>query len=540
MNSPLARARVASARSAPARSRPRPANASVPSRTRSDQQRRVDAVRPAPAEDHGSDRDQQHDLHDLDRQDAPHLRGDQLGPRQRRAAEPLEDAVVPLVRGRDAEVDQAVAMIASASAPGSRKSTGAPVAVGRTATEAKKSRTTTGMTIVTSTFSPRRAVSRSSIAGLGRGRRGRLRPAGSRAASRRRADELEVDVLEAAAAGPQLDDQPIAALGAPRRERGDQRRIRRRLRRPGSARRRRRATSVRPAGRPAERRSSVATSPGVERPVEPEAERAIAPGASSAGVPDATTRPPSSTTIRSASRSTSVRSWLVSRIAGPRRAGPRRSRGSRRAPPGPCPPSARRGSRPRAVRRAPARARAAGARRRTAGDSGVSRHGPQPDQVEQLVGVARVGVEPAVLAGASRAAAPAGRCRRPGASARPAPAAPGPPPRVRPEDADAPAVGAAIALDDLDGRRLARAVRARAARRARRRATVERHAVEHGSLAVALDEPVDDDRRVAGRSLRDPGVLAFEVGVGQLADLDRAEDPGPIDEVASAAGPPTR
>ena len=54
-------------------------------------------------------------------------------------------------------------MIASASAPGSRKSTGAPSPVGRTLTEAKKSRTTTGMTIVTRTFSPRRAVSRSSI-----------------------------------------------------------------------------------------------------------------------------------------------------------------------------------------------------------------------------------------------------------------------------------------------------------------------------------------------------------------------------------------
>ena len=60
-------------------------------------------------------------------------------------------------------------MTASARAPGSRKSTGRPLPVGRTLTEAKKSRTTTGMTIVTRTFSPRRAVSRSSIAGLGAG-----------------------------------------------------------------------------------------------------------------------------------------------------------------------------------------------------------------------------------------------------------------------------------------------------------------------------------------------------------------------------------
>ena len=52
-----------------------------------------------------------------------------------------------------------------------------------------------------------------------------------------------------------------------------------------------------------------------------------------------------------------------------------------------------------------------------AGQAPVARLGdrPQPDQVEQLVRVARLGVEAAVLAGASRAAGPAGRCRRPGA-----------------------------------------------------------------------------------------------------------------------------
>ena len=56
-----------------------------------------------------------------------------------------------------------VAMTASAIAPGSRKSTGRPAGVGRTPADAKKSRTTAGMTMVTRTFSPRRAVRRSSV-----------------------------------------------------------------------------------------------------------------------------------------------------------------------------------------------------------------------------------------------------------------------------------------------------------------------------------------------------------------------------------------
>ena len=67
------------------------------------------------------------------------------------------------------------------------------------------------------------------------------------------------------------------------------------------------------------------------------------------------------------------------------------------------------------------------------------------------------------------------------------------------EHADPPAVRAPIALDDLDGRRLARAVRPEQRDELARR-DLERDPVEHGPLAVALDQPVDDDQRVAARS----------------------------------------
>ena len=100
--------RVASARRAPAISRPSPANASVPEQEPDDEQR--PARRPVPGRQprtRDGDRDEQDDLADLDDEDRGHLRGEQTGPGQRRAAEPLEDAVVALVGGRDAEVDQA-------------------------------------------------------------------------------------------------------------------------------------------------------------------------------------------------------------------------------------------------------------------------------------------------------------------------------------------------------------------------------------------------------------------------------------------------
>ena len=125
------------------------------------------------------------------------------------------------------------------------------------------------------------------------------------------------------------------------------------------------------------------------------------------------------------------------------------------------------------------------------------RHRPQSDQVEQLVGVARVGVEPAVLP--ERLARP-----RPRVDAAVLEHQPDPCPqrrtarrRIQPEHTGPSAVGAAIALDDLDRGRLARAVGTEQGDELAGRHR-QRHAVEDGPLAVALDQPVDDDRRVAG------------------------------------------
>ena len=74
---------------------------------RDDEEGRRRARTRPPAEDRSGDRDQQHDLPDLDGQDGQHLGREQPAARQRRATEPLEDPVVALVGGRDAEVDEA-------------------------------------------------------------------------------------------------------------------------------------------------------------------------------------------------------------------------------------------------------------------------------------------------------------------------------------------------------------------------------------------------------------------------------------------------
>ena len=105
----------------------------------------------------------------------------------------------------------------------------------------------------------------------------------------------------------------------------------------------------------------------------------------------------------------------------------RRSGGSRRGPPGPSRRSARRAAGPRVARRAPARGRAAAARRRTAAGSACPADVPEPDEVA-AARRGRAGRRGTPRTGAgSRAAEPACRCRRPGASARPGPGAPRPP-----------------------------------------------------------------------------------------------------------------
>ena len=78
------------------------------------------------------------------------------------------------------------AMTARASDPGSRKSTGRPAIPGTIPAVAKNSRTAAGMTIVTRTFSPRRAVSAQLLRGeRGRGAERRRRPAHATASTSR-------------------------------------------------------------------------------------------------------------------------------------------------------------------------------------------------------------------------------------------------------------------------------------------------------------------------------------------------------------------
>ena len=113
--------------------------------------------------------------------------------------------------------------------------------------------------------------------------------------------EAQEHVLEALAPGPQVGERQVV-LGQPGRERGDV-----------GGRGRRLARGTRP-GRPRRRRVSDRPSAAVSRPggapkriSSPPAERI-----SSAGVPLATTVPWSMITTRSASRSASSSSWVVS------------------------------------------------------------------------------------------------------------------------------------------------------------------------------------------------------------------------------------
>ena len=107
MNSPFARASVASARSAPGHEQAEAREGERAEEHRHDEHDGRRAGPGSPAEDQGRDGDEQDDLRHLHGEDRRHLGGEEVGARQGRAAEPLEDAVVPLVCGRDAEVDQA-------------------------------------------------------------------------------------------------------------------------------------------------------------------------------------------------------------------------------------------------------------------------------------------------------------------------------------------------------------------------------------------------------------------------------------------------
>ena len=391
-------------------------------------------------------------------------------------------------------------MTASARVPGRRKSTGTPLPVGRIATEAKKSRTTTGITIVTSTFSPRRAVSRSSIpvwarVAATRGA-GRL-TARPRPVRRLPADELEVRVLEAPAGGPELDDEPPGG-GAPAGQGRDDLGVRRGTLEPVAA-----AVAVGMDGqsRAGSRRAPVPAPP--PRPC-----RATGPGGSAAAPSPRPATPPASRQRRSGprpgrrsgrpvARRRSGRGWS-SGSRRHRRAGPRRSPGSWHGPPGPSRPSARRGSRPRVDRRARARARVAGARRRTAACSGSAPpRSARPARAARPGHADRRGSWPywrSVSRGWARGSMPPPWSISPTRARSARPPVAGSTPRTR----AVPPSAAPVALDDLDRGRLARAVRSEQ-RDEFPAADRQRDAVEDGPRPVALDQPVNDDHRVAGR-----------------------------------------
>ena len=406
---------------------------------------------------------------------------------------------------------------------------------------------------MTRTFSPRRAVSRSSIAawasvaasdGGGPAHGGGVR-------RRSRADELEVGLLERGrrprAARRSAGRRPRTSVG----ERRDQRRRPARRRRRGSAppsasATRRRAAVERRRGAPPSDRGL----PRVERP-DPAGTAAAAatPAASSAGVPDATIRPPSR--MHDPVGEPLDVAQVVARQQDRDARGPQ----VRDDRPGGRPrlgvharPSARRGS---ATSGRPTRASASPSRCRSPPDSrryACPRHAAEADQVEQLVGVARVGVEAAVLdEGLARLGA---RIDAAALEHQPDPRPQGPAAarRIVAEDPDRAAVGAPVALDDLDRRRLAGAVRAeegdelagarpsarrRRGRSGRRSAWSGRRRRWRGR---GRPRPASRPSRADPRSRRDQGVLALEVGVGQLADLDRAEDPGAVDEVGLRPG----
>ena len=331
-------------------------------------------------------------------------------------------------------------MTARASAPGSRKSTGAPSPLGSTLTEAKNSRTTTGMTIVTRTFSPRRAVSRSSIRGLGR----RSRPA-------------------ATAAGSCDPPRDRGRRARGRRPRG--------CRRSCAARRSSRSAAAhQPASAATSAGSGRASAPAVEvipSPVAVRDDRRPGPdGAERASCSPAISSAPSARSRRKRSRGGGPAASPGGRpgrhdaaavedadpvgqpldvgqvVAGQQDRGARVAqvgddrpgRGPRlRVHPGrrlveddDLRPSDEREGEPEslalAARQPPVAACRATVRR--------------PTRSSSSSGIARVGVEARRTGAGSRGAGRAGRCRRPGASARPVPGAParrspGPSPRTR-------------------------------------------------------------------------------------------------------------
>src|SRR6185369_1012819 len=125
------------------------------------------------------------------------------------------------------------------------------------------------------------------------------------------------------------------------------------------------------------------------------------------------------------------------------------------------------------------------------------------------------------------------------------------PRRVDPEHTNVATIGPPVALDDLDGRRLARAVRAEQGedlaggdlegQAAQDRPTCvglaklrDLHGSERaiGDRAAHPGSLIELRSRSSSSTAGDRRELALEVRVREIPDLDRAQDPVPIDEVA--------
>ena len=152
---------------------------------------------------------------------------------------------------------------------------------------------------------------------------------------------------------------------------------------------------------------------------------------------------------------------------------------------------------PRAARPTPARNPVAGAPRRTDGGTACRATCRRPTSVEQRLGVARVAMEGRVLAERLERLGPLVDAAGLQHQAHPRPEAGPPRSRIHAEHADLPAVAPPIALDDLDGRRLAGAVRPEQGDDLAA-ADLERDTVDDRPGAVALGQPLDHDGGLAG------------------------------------------
>ena len=123
-----------------------------------------------------------------------------------------------------------------------------------------------------------------------------------------------------------------------------------------------------------------------------------------------------------------------------------------------------------------------------------ARHGRQPEQIEQLAGIPRI----LVIAGelGQRLARSRSRVEPAALQHQPDPRPERPPAcqRIHAQDTDGAPVRPSIALDGLDGRRLARTVRPEQGHQLAGR-HLERHSVDDGTGAVPLDEALDHDGR---------------------------------------------